>query len=134
MNPIEVISACFRKFATFSGRASRSEFWTFHFTFLGNFALFIAVAFFRTAGEFPEYYENVNVGASLLPILMALEFVLFVSLLAFVVPSLSSGIRRLHDGNHSGWWIIVPLVNFVLLVSKGTDGPNKYGDITIEQL
>jgi uncharacterized membrane protein YhaH (DUF805 family) len=134
MNPIEVITTCFKKYVTFSGRASRSEFWLFHLAFLANLALFIVVAFFRTAGEFPEYYENVNVSSSILPILMALEFVLFVSLLVFLVPSISSGIRRLHDGNHSGWWILIPIVNLVFLASAGTDGPNKYGDIEIGQL
>jgi uncharacterized membrane protein YhaH (DUF805 family) len=134
MNLVEAITICFKKYATFSGRASRTEFWWFHFTFLTDFALFISVAYLRTAGEFPEFFENVNVDSSFLPILQGLEFVLFVSLLAFIVPSISSGVRRMHDGNHSGWWLFVPIVNLVFLASKATDGSNNYGDIAIEQL
>lgn len=134
MNPIEAITTCLKMSATFSGRASRGEFWIFQSVFLANFVSFISVAFLRTAGEFPQYYDHVNVDSSFLPILMALEFVLFVSLLVFIVPSISSGVRRLHDGAHSGWWILVPIVNLVFLATAGTDDRNKYGDIEIGQL
>jgi uncharacterized membrane protein YhaH (DUF805 family) len=54
--------------------------------------------------------------------------------IAYVVVALSQGVKRLHDLNWSGWWLllfIIPIVNFVLalllLFKAGTDGPNDYG-------
>jgi uncharacterized membrane protein YhaH (DUF805 family) len=53
--------------------------------------------------------------------------------LGLVLPSLAVGIRRLHDGNRSGWWwliaftIIGVIVLLVWFVQKGTTGENRYG-------
>jgi|GEM_PF-1649776 len=41
--------------------------------------------------------------------------------------SICLAIRRCHDKNHSGWWMLIPFYLFWLIFSKGTDGPNKYG-------
>ena len=56
--------------------------------------------------------------------------------LATLIPSLSMGIRRLHDINKSGWWLlmwlicwlIIPLIVLMVWAAKnGDNGPNKYG-------
>ena len=41
-----------------------------------------------------------------------------VSVLLFI-PAITAGIRRMHDTDHSGWWLLFPIVNFVFLVSPG---------------
>jgi uncharacterized membrane protein YhaH (DUF805 family) len=105
MNPLEAVMTCFSKYATFSGRASRSEFWWFYLTYI----LVLVVG-----GAINEYA--------------------FLAFFVFIIPYWAAAVRRMHDGNHSGWWMLVPIVNLVFLVSKGTDGPNKYGDIAIGQL
>ena len=99
------ISTCLSKYATFSGRATRSEFWWFY---LAYFLVLIV------GGEITEY-----------------AYILF---FAMVIPYIAAAVRRMHDGNHTGWWLFVPIVNIVFLASAGTDGPNKYGDIAIGQL
>ena len=56
-----------------------------------------------------------------------------VALLAVIAPFVSATVRRLHDTNRSGWWVLlsfVPLGGIVLLVwtiMDGTPGPNDYG-------
>ena len=47
--------------------------------------------------------------------------------LAVLLPAIAVAVRRMHDTDHSGWWILVPFVNFVFAVTEGTNGPNRFG-------
>ncbi|RYE89849.1 MAG: DUF805 domain-containing protein [Cytophagaceae bacterium] len=47
--------------------------------------------------------------------------------LAVLLPSLAVSVRRMHDVNKSGWFILIPFYNFILFCTEGTDGPNEYG-------
>ena len=87
MSFAESISACFRKYIVFSGRAQRSEYWWFFlFTFIVSVVLGII--------------------ASFAPVLQFLEWVFS---LAVLLPSLAVTVRRLHDTNRTGWWILLPI-------------------------
>lgn len=106
-------------YATFSGRAPRSEFWWFFlFVFLGNVVLdFIDGVLFGVAPD--------GATVSLLGGLFSL---------AMLLPSIAVGVRRLHDRDMSGWWyllILIPvlgaLVLLILFVQRGTVGPNRFG-------
>ena len=114
------ISTCFRKFATFSGRAPRSELWWF--------TLFVAVIHvllaFIEARLLPGL-SNPETGFGPLSGLW--------SLVAFL-PSISVNVRRLHDRGRSGWWWwlwLVPLIGSIILLVwfclRGTEGPNRFG-------
>ena len=98
------IKACFGKYATFDGRARRSEYWYW-------------VLFNTLVGLFLGW----------IPVLGWIICVLF------ILPSLSVCIRRLHDIGKSGWWTllgIIPLANFYLiylLARKGSKEDNRYG-------
>ncbi len=83
----EAVQVCFNKFAVFSGRASRSEFWYFQLAaFLAGLATGILdTALFGSASGF----SPINTILSL----------------AILLPSLSVSVRRLHDTGRSGWWI-----------------------------
>lgn len=105
-----------KKYATFSGRARRTEYWMFVLVnLLVSIALGVGDAVLGTATDD---------GTGILGSIYALGVLL---------PSIAVGVRRLHDMNKSGWWMllaIVPLVNVVLLVffvQQGTVGPNRYG-------
>jgi uncharacterized membrane protein YhaH (DUF805 family) len=104
----EAIKVCISKYVDFSGRASRSEFWYFIlFTLIGSFVTGLI------DGILFPYNE------------LALIDSLF-SLLVFL-PSIAVSIRRMHDINRVGWWILLPLVNIVFYCLKGHPEPNKYG-------
>ena len=107
----EAIRSCYSNYATFSGRAPRSEYW--FFTLYHSLIVLVCMA------GFPF-----GLGYSLL----ALSF------LANFLPSLSVLVRRLHDTGRSGWWywiVLVPLVGPILvlvwLCTRGTFGGNGYG-------
>ena len=42
--------------------------------------------------------------------------------------ALASWTKRCHDCDYNGWWMFVPLFNFIFLFKKGDEGPNRYGD------
>ncbi|MFI5618859.1 DUF805 domain-containing protein [Streptomyces sp. NPDC051567] len=101
-----------KKYAVFSGRARRQEYWMF---FLFNAAVLIVLSIL----------DSVLGTGSLL-------YLLYV--LATLVPNLAVGVRRLHDTGKSGWWILVgliPLVGWiwaiVLLAIEGNREQNQYG-------
>lgn len=102
---------------TFSGRASRSEYWWFVlFCFLIGFFLKPLI----------DQYLTVDWSNRLIPLAISLVTLL----IAFSVAC-----RRLHDINRSGWWqliIFVPIVGWIVdlywMIKKGTLGPNRFGE------
>lgn len=113
MSFMEAVKACYSKFATFSGRASRSEYWWF-------FLFYVIV-----------YIGLTTIAAALGSEIFGLTAFAFV--IASLIPSLAVGARRLHDIDKSGWWLLLSIIPIVCLVLiyffalKGTDGDNQYG-------
>ncbi len=102
----------FNKYAVFSGRATRKEYWMF---ILINSIITVALSFL---------FDNIK-GLAFIPTIYGL---------ATLIPILAIGCRRLHDVGKSGWWLLIMLVPFigslVLLVFAVMDsqtGTNKYG-------
>jgi len=100
----------FKKFATFSGRASRKEYWMF---FLCNMIAYIVLGFIA--------------GAAGLISADGTDWLVNIYAIVTLLPSLACGVRRMHDGGHSGWWIILPLVNLIFALQDSQPGDNKYG-------
>jgi uncharacterized membrane protein YhaH (DUF805 family) len=111
----EAITSGFRNYVNFSGRAVRSEFWYWVlFAILASIvAGLIDLALFGAEGSSPI---NSLVG------------------LALFLPGLAVSVRRLHDLDRSGWWILlglIPLVGIIILIiwncQRGTVGVNRFG-------
>ena len=47
--------------------------------------------------------------------------------LALLIPGIAVGVRRMHDTDHSGWWLLLPIVNLVFLVLDSQQGENRFG-------
>ena len=105
------IKTCFSKYAVFSGRASRSEFWWFGlFGFIGG--IVTAVIDVMILGYSVESYGPANIIFTIITFL----------------PYLAVGARRLHDINKSGWWqlIVLTVIGIILLIIWwATVGENK---------
>ena len=100
------------RYAQFQGRSGRAEFWWY---FLA--ALIIGIVF------------NILIAVS------NIFFVLYVIYgLAVLIPGLAVGVRRLHDTDKTGWWLLIaliPIVGIIVLIvfwaTEGAPGPNQYG-------
>ena len=111
--------AVLRKYAVFQGRARRKEFWYF---FLFNLIVTVVLAVVdMAAGMFDD-----ELGFGMLQGLYSL---------AILLPSLAVTVRRLHDTDRSGWWILIGLIPIVgniwllvLLVLDGQSESNRFGD------
>jgi len=110
-----------RKYADFTGRARRSEYWLFWL-----FCLILEIAALAVVGVMGGDPSPTNLGLGGL-LLCAIVVGLF-------VPSLAVTFRRLHDTDRSAWWILIAflpliggLVLFVFTVLDGTPGTNRFG-------
>ncbi len=106
----EVYKHVLQNYFNCNGRASRKEYWTFT---LMSFALIFIISFIENLFIL-DYSSDEGFFSGL--------FYLFI-----IIPSISVGVRRMHDVGKSGWWILFPIVNFVLTVTSGEDGENQYG-------
>lgn len=106
----EAISSGFSHYVTFSGRAPRSEFW--------YWTLFVFI---------------LSVIANILDAILGIPAIGAIVSLGLLLPGISMGIRRLHDIDRTGWWMLLGLtgIGAILLIVwacfKGTTGQNTYG-------
>jgi uncharacterized membrane protein YhaH (DUF805 family) len=103
MTPVDWAKRPIEKYATFTGRASRPEYWWY------TLALIVAYVVISVV-------ENM-VGLSQMAGPYGLLSLLL--MLATFVPSLAVSVRRLHDTNRSGWWLLVALVPYGLMAIVG---------------
>jgi uncharacterized membrane protein YhaH (DUF805 family) len=96
----EAFARFWKKYATFSGRASRSEYWWVQLVFAVVYILTIILS--AAAGNGSTNLGYVAVRA----LSLAWE-------VAILIPALALLVRRLHDGNHSGWYILLGLIPVV---------------------
>jgi uncharacterized membrane protein YhaH (DUF805 family) len=106
------VSTVLKNYAVFRGRASRPEFWWYYLVYV--IATFI-IAFIDSA-----------IGAN--------NVLLLIFALALFLPTLAVTVRRLHDTDKNGWWVLIqliPIVGWIIIIvfmaSKGTVGDNRFG-------
>jgi len=111
MNFIQAIKSGFSNYVNFSGRAIRSEYW--------YWVLFTVLGMIVT--EIIDYAIGTPV-------------TYWIFGLAVLLPGIAVGVRRLHDLDRSGWWLLlsfIPLIGAIVLIvwfcTKGTDGANRFG-------
>ena len=111
----EAVKTCLvEKYATFSGRAPRSEYW--YLTLFGYF-LSLLIFFIGYTFNSPELMMGISL----------------VVCLIFFVPGLAVSVRRLHDTGRSGWWLLLAFIPYIgsiallIIFCIGSDDDNKYG-------
>jgi uncharacterized membrane protein YhaH (DUF805 family) len=144
-----------KRYAEFSGRSRRMEYWMFA---LFQFVLWaiLMILFFGIAGSALLAAGMGNPSALFVVggTAMIIVAVMCIVWLALVIPALAVGVRRLHDTERSGWWlggflllevvrgffaggalgtvlslavVVYAIALLVFLLLDGTQGPNKYG-------
>ena len=114
----QAITTCFSKYATFTGRATRPEYWYFVL-----FTAIVSAVFQVLSNLFPL----LNAPPALI-VMVVISFLIF-------IPALAVSVRRLHDIGRSGWWVLicfVPLIGWILLIywhCKPGVGANDFGPV-----
>ncbi len=111
MNFGQAISSGFSNYVNFSDRAYRSEYWYwFLFVVLGQFVTAIVDS------------------------VIGIQLTTGIFSLVVLLPGIALSVRRLHDLDRTGWWLLlafVPLVGTIILIvwfcTRGTPGPNRFG-------
>jgi len=101
-----------KKYTVFKGRSRRKEYWMF---FLFNFIISFVLGFVEVLAGGPGVVVNLYS-------------------LAVLIPGIAVAVRRLHDTNRSGWWLLIgfiPLIGTIVLlvfmVQDSQEGDNQYG-------
>lgn len=105
-NPLYWFKKVIFNYVGFSGRARRKEFWMFYLVnTIINVGLNIIGGILHTGSLLGSIYG-----------------------IAVLLPTLAVAIRRMHDIDRSGWWILVPFFNIYLFCLDGTQGANRFGN------
>lgn len=132
-----------KRYADFSGRSRRKEYWMF---FLLNILVIATVLILRSVvGGGASMMDAARNGGGLLAIYGSLfsgiGILLALWWLATIIPNIAVNVRRLHDRDMSGWWYLgfiivnfIPIIGgliglgyLVLMCLEGTKGPNRFG-------
>ncbi len=112
----ESVSICLKKYFVFEGRASRSEYWWFQ--------LIVSPSYFIS-----EVLDN------------EISFFFLGITLFTLIPAISAGVRRLHDTNKSGFFLLISFIPFIgglvllfLLIPVGTKGKNRFGPDPLKRI
>jgi len=118
MSPIDWAMRPLKKYTDFSGRAPRAEYWWFYL--LTVVAYLIALILDSLIGTGAAFAST--------------GIIMLLVILGLLIPALAAGVRRLHDTDRSGWWLLIafiPLVGAIVLlvffVFEGTKGDNRFG-------
>ena len=110
------VSTCLKKYFVFEGRACRSEYWWFQ--------LIVSPSYFIST-----FLEN-EIG----------YFFLGITLFT-LIPAISAGVRRLHDTNRSGFFLLISFIPFIggvvllfFLIPEGTKGKNNFGPDPLKRI
>ncbi len=110
------VSTCLKKYFVFGGRACRSEYWWFQ--------LIVSPSYFIST-----FIEN-EIG----------YFFLGITLFT-LIPAISAGVRRLHDTNRSGFFLLISFIPFIggvvllfFLIPEGTKGKNNFGPDPLKRI
>ena len=129
-----------KNYAVFNGRATRSEFWYF---FLIHVVVILILGVIDNAiwgsysgFELFRHTDDLYSSESLYAVntMGPIGILTTIYFIAASVPYLAVAVRRLHDTNRSGWWVlikIIPIVGliviFIFMVLDGTPGDNRFG-------
>ena len=121
-NMMSAVKHVFSNFATFSGRARRSEYWYFVL-----FSMIVSAVLGIFSKQTPTEIAGQTVMITQNKLLSLYNLIVF-------LPSLAVVVRRLHDVGKSGWnylWIFLPIVGWIMILvwlcREGQHGDNRFG-------
>lgn len=125
----------YRRFAEFSGRSRRREYWMFLLFQILVYAIFI-IMLLMVAAATGAFSGGEQAGAALVaaPLFWLVLGLTVLFWLVTFIPNLAVKVRRFHDQSHSGWMVLLGFIPYVgwlvvliFMCLAGTRGPNRFG-------
>ena len=116
-----------KRYFDFKGRSRRKEYWMFVlFVVIGEIVTMILDSVLGLGGTATtsSAYSDAGVSASAN---MTGGTLTTIFVLLMLIPGIAVAVRRVHDQDKSGWFVLVPIYNFILMFLEGTRGPNRFG-------
>lgn len=118
-----------KRYADFNGRSRRKEYWMFTLGIMLAFGL-AAIVFFGLAGAAGSLAD----GGAMSGATMLIVAVFGLAYLAILIPAIAVQVRRFHDQDKSGWFVLMNFIPYVggiivlvFMCLEGTRGPNRFG-------
>lgn len=110
-----------KRYADFSGRSRRMEFWMWQLFQVAVY--FVVVVLMMMVGGGAMMMGGMGKDPSSMlaagGVVMIVMLLYFVYCLAVIIPSIAVAVRRLHDTNRTGWWVLAPLAPYVVMILAG---------------
>jgi uncharacterized membrane protein YhaH (DUF805 family) len=111
MSPVDWAIRPLKRYAQFSGRAPRAEYWWFYLGYIILYAIL-----------------------TILTRISAIFGILGIVYLGLIIPMIAVGVRRLHDTNRTGWWLLAPMIPYLIglamivpaIISGAAGGVNPF--------
>ena len=117
----------YKRYFDFSGRSRRKEYWLFVLFYTVVLIGLMILDSQLGLGGYAESYSDFGDGSMSVGFNLAGGVLSMIWAVLHLIPALAAGIRRMHDNDKSGWFILIPFYNLVLLFLEGTRGPNRFG-------
>lgn len=116
-----------KRYFDFAGRSRRKEYWMF--------VLFVVICQFITmyldsalgTGGTMQSASEFGGGTASASVAMTGGTITLIFVALILIPGIAVAVRRAHDQDKSGWWILVPIYGLILMFLEGTRGPNRFG-------
>jgi len=125
VNMIEAVKSFYGNYVNFAGRSPRSAYWWWVLFYVIIAVIIAMVEGGGHGGGMPGGGFSYNYSGGPIAIVWSL---------VNLIPGIALGVRRLHDIDKSGWWLLIgliPLVGAIILLvwfaTRGTAGPNRFG-------
>ena len=120
---MELMFAPLKRYFDFSGRSRRKEFWLWVlFVWVVLFVLMYLDSALGLGGTATGYAEGGSVGFN-----MTGGWLTNLFALATIIPGIAVAVRRAHDQDKSGWFVLIPIYGLIMMFIEGTRGPNRFG-------
>jgi uncharacterized membrane protein YhaH (DUF805 family) len=117
----------YKRIFDFAGRSRRKEYWLFVlFILVVDVGLMILDSKLGLGGA-AESYAEFGDGSAAAGFSLSGGILTMIWTVLNFIPALAAAIRRMHDQDKSGWFILIPFYDIVLLFIEGTRGPNRFG-------
>lgn len=117
-----------KRYFDFSGRSRRKEYWMWVVFVVGVYIVAMVLDSALGLGGSTQTYSEFGDGGASVGFNSSGGILTMIAMLALLIPGIAVAVRRAHDNDKSGWFILIPIYGaIIVLFLEGTRGPNRFG-------